>query len=243
MKLSAKTDVGAVRPHNEDSVNSGSFPDGSAWAVVCDGMGGAVGGKIASSMAVDLITSKLSGCYRSGMQMSSVKNMLLSAITTANVVVFDKSRAEFSLKGMGTTVVAAVVLSDGSFCVAHAGDSRAYLLSQTEIKQLTKDHSMVQELYDKGNLSEEQMKHHPNKNIITRALGVEEDIEIDFKTGDLSSPQRILLCSDGLSNFVEEETMLSLSNGLDAEEYVNQLIKTANENGGTDNITAAVIEF
>ena len=172
MKIVSKTDVGLVRQSNQDSYAAGEMPGGVAWAVVCDGMGGANGGNIASATAVKMISEMISSTYREGMSSNSIRTMLQSAIYAANVSVFDMAKSVESLSGMGTTVVAAVV-AHGLVHVAHAGDSRAYIVSDTGMQQITKDHSIVQSMIEDGSLSPAEAKLPPRKNIITRALGVE----------------------------------------------------------------------
>ncbi len=171
----------------------------------------------------------------------SIENMLLSAITTANVTVFDRSTVDSGLKGMGTTIVACVV-KGSTACIAHVGDSRAYIISNGNIRQITKDHSLVQEMLDKGQITKEQFDNHPNKNIITRVLGVDEEIEIDFDYIDISNGDLIILCSDGLSGFVKAERILEISKNCKFETLCDNLIDTANENGGRDNITVVAVE-
>ena len=179
MRIVAKTDKGHVRDSNQDAYAVGEFSDEVVWAVVCDGMGGAAGGNIASALAVKVISDKINVSYREQMRDSSIKNMLDSALNAANVEVFDMSESKHELKGMGTTVVCAIV-KDGQAYIAHAGDSRAYILKNGKIFQITTDHSIVQDLLDKGKITSEQALNHPNKNIITRAVGVDKNIEIDF---------------------------------------------------------------
>ena len=172
MRIVAKTDKGHVRDSNQDAYAVGEFSDEVVWAVVCDGMGGAAGGNIASALAVKVISDKINVSYREQMRDSSIKNMLDSALNAANVEVFDMSESKHELKGMGTTVVCAIV-KDGQAYIAHAGDSRAYILKNGKIFQITTDHSIVQDLLDKGKITSEQALNHPNKNIITRAVGVD----------------------------------------------------------------------
>ena len=178
MRIVAKTDKGHVRDSNQDAYAVGEFSDEVVWAVVCDGMGGAAGGNIASALAVRVISDKINVSYREQMRDSSIKNMLDSALNAANVEVFDMSESKHELKGMGTTVVCAIV-KDGQAYIAHAGDSRAYILKNGKIFQITTDHSIVQDLLDKGKITSEQALNHPKKNIITRAVGVDKNIEID----------------------------------------------------------------
>lgn len=240
MRIVAKTDKGHVRDSNQDAYAVGEFSDEVAWAVVCDGMGGAAGGNIASALAVKVISDKINVSYREQMRDSSIKNMLDSALNAANVEVFDMAESKQELKGMGTTVVCAIV-KDGQAYIAHAGDSRAYILKNGEISQITTDHSMVQDLLDRGKITSEQALNHPNKNIITRAVGVDENIEIDFDQIDLDDDTTLLLCTDGLSNYVSNEEILELTSDGKHYAFADRLVNKANENGGGDNITAVVI--
>ena len=184
MKIVAKTDIGLQRESNQDSYAAGELPGAVAWAVVCDGMGGAAGGNFASSTAVKVISERITSSYRDGMSASSIRNMLTSAIAAANISVYDMSKADPELTGMGTTVVVAIVVDNNVF-IAHAGDSRAYILSDGSLNQLTKDHSIVQEMIDNGTLTPDEAKIDPRKNIITRALGVDYELRIDFDIADI----------------------------------------------------------
>lgn len=242
MHLVSKSDIGLKRSNNEDCVTVKQLSENAAFAVLCDGMGGANAGQVASKMACDMIERKISMCYREGMTMSSIENMLLSAITTANVSIYDAAEGDMSLSGMGTTVICAVVV-DGRICIAHAGDSRAYIVSQSGIKQITRDHSFVQQMYDKGEISIEELRTHPKKNLITRALGVEEEIEIDFNTEYLGEGETLLLCSDGLSNYVDADEIYRIINDTDAVSVAEALVDRANANGGGDNISVAAVSY
>ena len=240
MRIVAKTDKGHVRDSNQDAYAVGEFSDEVVWAVVCDGMGGAAGGNIASALAVKVISDKINVSYREQMRDSSIKNMLDSALNAANVEVFDMSESKHELKGMGTTVVCAIV-KDGQAYIAHAGDSRAYILKNGKIFQITTDHSIVQDLLDKGKITSEQALNHPNKNIITRAVGVDKNIEIDFDQIDLDDDTTLLLCTDGLSNYVSDSEILELTSDKKHDACADRLVNKANENGGGDNITVVVI--
>lgn len=240
MKIVAKTDRGCVRDSNQDAYAVGEFSDEVVWAVVCDGMGGAAGGNIASALAVKVISDKINASYRENMRDASIKNMFDSALTAANIEVYDLADAKQELHGMGTTVVCAVVRGDQAY-IAHAGDSRAYILSENEIKQITTDHSMVQDLLSKGKITSEEALRHPNKNIITRAVGVDKNIEIDFDQIDLEENSALLLCTDGLSNYVSNEEILDIVSDGKYYAFADRLVKKANENGGGDNITVVVI--
>lgn len=240
MKISAKTDRGMLRQSNQDAYAIGELTQG-AWAVVCDGMGGHLGGNVASAMARDVITDRIKDNVRINMSAVSVRNMLESAIVTANADIYDRSHKEASLAGMGTTCVAAVCINSVAV-IANVGDSRCYLLRGDTITQLTKDHSYVQALVDAGTITPEEANEHHMKNMITRALGLEDDIDVDFFDVEITEGDRLLLCSDGLTNHVSNEKMLNLINGSEAFDYADKLVKEANKNGGTDNITVVVME-
>ncbi|NMP36610.1 MAG: Stp1/IreP family PP2C-type Ser/Thr phosphatase [Clostridiales bacterium] len=242
MKIIAKTDKGLIRATNQDAYAAGEQPDGMTWAVVCDGMGGANGGNVASSLAVKLISEQITSCYREGMSTKSIKNMLLSAITAANINIYDMGSSNKELSGMGTTVVVAMI-TDHTVCVAHAGDSRAYLITDDSLRQLTKDHSVVQELVETGQLTEDEAKKHPRKNLITRALGVDEDIDVDFCVEDMSDGSILLICTDGLTNSVETEDIFRITHESNCYEFAEKLVSLANSNGGSDNITVVAVAY
>ncbi len=241
MNIVGATDKGRVRSINEDGYDFGVFEDGTAWAIVCDGMGGVRGGHIASELVLDMVSDKIKRCYNKLMPAYSFENIFLSTITTANVIVHDRSFIDEDLKGMGTTI-AAVIVKDGIACIAHVGDSRVYKVSSDKIEQLTKDHSLAQEMLDRGQLTPEEFENYPKKNIITRALGVEENIEIDFDFTELEGGEALLLCSDGLSNLVSSEKLLEIYQNNNTDELCEKYIKQANENGGHDNITVVVMK-
>ena len=240
MLVVAKTDIGKVRSSNQDSYNIGEFQNGVVWAVVCDGMGGANGGNVASATAVKMISDKITTCYYDGMSGNSIRNMLLSSIETANACVYEMGQSNDSLLGMGTTVVAAVVTADTAY-IAHAGDSRAYLFDGGTLSQLTKDHSVVQDMVERGQLTQEEARVHPSKNLITRALGVESTLAIDFYEEDFYKDDVLMICTDGLTNFVDPETLNSTFKESDFGDFADKLVEIANDNGGGDNITVVAI--
>ena len=240
MRISARTDVGIVRSNNQDSYAAGEFQNGVAWAVVCDGMGGNAGGNIASSTAVKSISERITSAYRETMTSSSIKNLLVTAITNANFEIYDMAADNLDLLGMGTTVVAAI-MAKNTLYIAHAGDSRAYLVTKEEIRQLTRDHSVVQDLVDRGEITPEQARTHPRKNLITRALGVDESLKVDFTVEDLKGDETLLICTDGLSNMVEPLDIYRVVADNPHEEIAEILVNQANENGGEDNITVVAI--
>lgn len=240
MKIASKTDIGMVRSSNQDSYAAGELSDGTAWAVVCDGMGGANGGNIASANAVKIISEYISSSYHEGMNSNSIKTLLQSSICGANVRLFDMSRTIESLKGMGTTVVA-VIISNGIAHIAHAGDSRAYILRDNKLVQITKDHSMVQSMLDKGQITVEEAQNHPNKNLITRALGVSDDILTEYNEVEFYENDCMLICTDGLTNFVSSDVIEDIASKHNFYEFPQLLIDAANGNGGGDNITIVLL--
>lgn len=240
MKIVAKTDKGLIRSSNQDAYAVGELPGEVAWAVVCDGMGGEAGGNIASALAVKVISEKITSAYNEKMRDASIKNLLDSAISAANIEVYDMAYSRPDLQGMGTTVVAVIVRDKTAF-IAHAGDSRAYIVSGDIIQQITTDHSLVQNLVDRGEITAEQAQHHPKKNLITRAVGVEKRIDIDFSEIDLNDNETLILCTDGLSNYVSNNEMIDDIKDGQYYAFADRLVKRANKNGGGDNITVVAI--
>ena len=239
MKLAGKTDVGRVRQENQDDYRAGELPGGAVWALVCDGMGGAKGGREASQGACNVIENFFQEQYAqcgAGQEEPFLKKALLYA----NRFVFQKAAHEEALAGMGTTAVCALVRS-GNVYLCHAGDSRAYLIRGGKLTQLTHDHSYVQELVDCGTITEEEAEHHPQKNIITKALGVDYRLEPEFTAAKLKREDRLLLCTDGLTNMVPVEEMEELLAQGTFYDLPDRLIEAANAHGGSDNITALLL--
>lgn len=241
MNIVGATDKGKIRSVNEDGFDFGVFEDGTAWAIVCDGMGGVRGGHIASRIVLDMVSEKIKKCYNKHMPSHCFENVFLSTITTANVIVHDRSFIDEDLKGMGTTI-AAVIVKDNAACIAHVGDSRVYKISGKTIKQITKDHSLAQEMLDSGQLTKEEFENYPKKNIITRALGVEETIDIDFDFTTVEPGEALVLCSDGLSGLISDDDILKVYIDNSLQEVCEKYIDKANNNGGHDNITVVVME-
>lgn len=239
MKYSSKTDRGKVRKINQDTCFVEIFDDNSCVALVCDGMGGSKAGEVASEMAVEIISTRVVGGWRSGISVESVINLLTTAVTAANICIYDKSLEDSKYEGMGTTLVAAVITA-GKLIVAHVGDSRAYIVNSA-VRRITKDHSLVQDMVDAGEITPEEAVNHPHKNYITRALGVEETVEIDFSEYSFAEDDKLLLCSDGLSNYVNEDILLNIFNLNPIDVLAERLVEEANLNGGGDNVTAVVI--
>ncbi|MBR3909071.1 MAG: Stp1/IreP family PP2C-type Ser/Thr phosphatase [Clostridia bacterium] len=241
MQLFAKTDKGMVRNTNQDSFAVNTLPGDSAVAIVCDGMGGASAGDIASKTACEVISQYVLKSYTTSMTSEDIAKLLKNAIISANFEVFSLSKSDENLRGMGTTVVAAIV-NEQQTVICNIGDSRAYLLNADGLRQITRDHSMVQSLVESGKLSQEEANTHPKKNIITRALGVEENLLIDSFCIDLTSNDKLLLCTDGLSNYVTSDEILQIVCDNSSDKAVEILIDKANLAGGRDNITAVLID-
>ncbi len=237
LKTFSRTDIGRKRKINQDCIFSCEIPIGNLpnLFVVADGMGGHKAGDYASSYTVKAIEREVI----LDTETSPIK-ILRHAIETANAEVYEKAK-EPDYEGMGTTVVAATII-DETMYVANVGDSRLYLIDD-EIEQITKDHSLVEEMVRLGEIDKNDARLHPDKNIITRAIGVSERIDVDFFEVDLEKGDIILLCSDGLSNMIEDEDIrMIIGAQRDVVQMVEELIKVANHNGGKDNISAVIVE-
>ncbi|MBE6624516.1 MAG: Stp1/IreP family PP2C-type Ser/Thr phosphatase [Ruminococcaceae bacterium] len=257
MICSANTDVGMKRNVNQDTYILKTYSEKTCLCVVCDGMGGTRGGAEASKIAaekfvsiIDDFISPYIGNKNKKLQGSDIKTVMLDALDQANTAVHDHALMHPTLRGMGTTLVAALVIQNTVFCV-NVGDSRMYFMKGDRIKQITKDHSYVQYLLDIGQITEQEAENFPNKNIITRAVGTESSVKGDFIREGASEGTYMLLCSDGLTNFVSDEGIRDIVVGSDKKNLdqislsltVRRLIDCANENGGADNITALLVRF
>ena len=240
MNLSGKTDIGKSRKMNQDTFCLGKLSDNACYAVVCDGMGGHNAGNIASSVACDVIGKHIVQGFRDEMNANLVRNLLMSSVAAANAEVYERAQASEELLGMGTTVVAAI-LKGSVLHIAHVGDSRAYIVNSGEFAQMTRDHSIGQELLEAGKISDEDAKNHPQKNLITRAVGVNEQIQVDYLETMLNPDDKVLICSDGLTNSCSEEEIHGIVCKQPIDKIPQMLIDCANEHGGMDNITVVII--
>ena len=239
MMLYSATDVGRVRKVNQDYVFASKKPVGKLpnLFIVADGMGGHNAGDRASSYAVEVIRETL----EKSKERNPVKN-LRHAIETANQKVFEEAASDEKYRGMGTTIVAATVVK-GILHVANVGDSRLYVIGN-RMYQVTEDHSLVEEMVRAGNLTEEEARCHPDRNIITRAVGVDNEVKIDFFEWKLQKKDIVLMCSDGLSGMVEDtEIQQIIRDNEDLQEAGDQLIQAAKEHGGSDNITVLLAKM
>lgn len=239
MEIYSKIDKGVIRHSNQDAFFAGEISQDTTFAVVCDGMGGAKAGNVASETAVKTISEYIIKSYRNNMSVDDIIKTLKNAITSANIEIYDLSKANEHLSGMGTTVVAAVV-RDGNAVIANVGDSRIYLVND-KLTQLTIDHSIVQTLIESGKITVEDAKVHPRKNVITRALGAESEVAIDVAEYNLSKGETLLLCTDGLTNFATEKDILNTFKQNNISDVSEKLVDLANQGGGGDNITVVTL--
>jgi len=238
LRIVGSSDIGMVRKENQDALWYSEPVSNSCIAVVCDGMGGINGGQIASRISVDTVRDYFADHSIS----NNLKKQLAAVIQDCNRAVVAKGQSSPEYVGMGTTMVMAIVTSQSVY-FANIGDSRGYHITNGNITQVTKDHSAVQELVDHGRLTEHQAKIHPNKNIITRAIGVEETVEFDFFEVKRMEGDVIVLCTDGLTNFVDENEIQFEVAGGELDDLPQRLIDLANSRGGTDNITVVAIQL
>lgn len=239
MRIYSKSDIGLVRSSNQDAFNTGSVSDDIAWAVVCDGMGGANGGNIASEIAVNRITQQIEELLPK-IEDKDVSNTLKTIVYKANIDIYEKASENHELNGMGTTVVLALIIKD-KLHIVHAGDSRAYLISKEVIQQLTTDHSIVQEMVRTGEITPKEAETHPRKNIITRALGIEDEVELDYGSFNISEGEKVLICTDGLTNYINQDEIKHMISEFDGQDLIDKLVSTAKDRGGSDNITVVAI--
>ena len=239
MRIYSATDVGQKRKMNQDYVCVSEGPVGNLpnLFTVADGMGGHNAGDYASSHAVRILVDEI----REDADYNPVK-VIRHAIEAANTEIRNRAQEDAKLRGMGTTMVVATIVDQYAY-IANVGDSRLYVISD-EIRQITKDHSLVQEMVRMGEISEEEARNHPDKNIITRALGAEKTVDVDFFDLKLEKDCTILMCSDGLSNMVEDSKIQEIISDpeADIDQKGNALLREANQNGGKDNIAIVLVE-
>lgn len=242
MKAVFMTDRGKIRQHNED--NGGIFANlaGQRLAIVADGMGGHRAGDVASEMAI----TSLKEFWEKTDEITTAEvaeHWIREHIHVVNREVFQHSQVHDECEGMGTTIVAAICTNKFT-TIANIGDSRCYMLNEIGFKQITEDHSLVNELVRSGQISKEDAEHHPRKNVLTRALGTEADVTMDITTITFEEGDLLLLCSDGLSNKVSESELgVKLTEDTTLEQKATSLIELANHYGGEDNITLVIVEF
>lgn len=239
MKVAGKTDIGCIRSENQDDYRAGRLANGDAWGLVCDGMGGAQAGRLAATMSTDWFESSMRSAIKNGLYQNP-EQLLEETFQGMNLDVYEHSRSHPDCSGMGTTAVCAFV-QNGTAHIAHVGDSRAYLFRGQQVEQLTKDHSMVQQLLESGQITAAEAEKHPHKNLITRAIGVSRGVQVDHTVCPLAEGDVLLLCSDGLSNMVSEEQIKNIIANTSFFDVPERLVQLALRAGGQDNITVLVM--
>ena len=242
MELHGITDKGNVRKINQDvCLTHYDEEKNIGLLVVCDGMGGAKAGEVASEMAADSFLEYVSGQLTKESTIIDLTQYMTDAVKSANAALFEKSQQDADCAGMGTTIVAAAFTATGAVII-NVGDSRAYHISHGKIVQITKDHSVVEDMIDRGDLTRSEANNHPNRNLITRVLGTSAESEPDFFFLNLISGDCLLLCSDGLSNVVpEQEILAEFLPEKSVKDICERLILLANDLGAPDNVTAAIL--
>jgi serine/threonine protein phosphatase PrpC len=248
IRYAAKTDVGMKRTHNEDYF---ALIEDEQLFMVADGMGGHASGEVASKLAAEVIgefyrhskDQDATWPYRYDHNLSYVENRMVAGIRLANAKIHESASKNPQLRGMGTTIVAFIIKGDTAF-VAHVGDSRCYRVRNGAISLLTRDHSLLEDYKEaRPDMTDEEARNFPHKNVITRALGMRDNVVVDISRVDLQSGDRYVLCSDGLSGMLEDDRIHDITQRHeDLEKAVAELIENANGAGGTDNITAMVVE-
>ncbi|MGN1030227.1 MAG: Stp1/IreP family PP2C-type Ser/Thr phosphatase [Butyricicoccaceae bacterium] len=240
MKAFGKTDKGLVRANNQDTFLIDDKRDDIMFIVLCDGMGGAKAGNIASAKAAELFMAKLAEQGTPEMNENEMAELLIEAAATANEGVFELSKSAPEYEGMGTTLVGGVCVNE-TVTLINIGDSRAYVLDDRQIAQVTRDHSWVEELIMQGRLTRAEAATFPQRNVITRAVGVDPQVDGDLYRVTLAEGQTILLCSDGLSGMVSDGEIAQLHAGAESQEQACEtLVRAACEHGGHDNVTVVL---
>ena len=235
------SDQGCVRKQNQDAFHIEKLDRNSLLCVVCDGMGGAKSGNIASTLAVDVFVEEVRRTWTPSITQYKLEQMLRGAVKLANFTVYDQSQQFEEFDGMGTTLVAALIHGH-QVTVVNVGDSRAYKVDSDGIRQITRDHSLVQVMVDRGELTPELARTYPGKNFITRAIGTETMVECDLYHLEVRKGDYLLLCSDGLSNTMDEQEMLfEIVHGVKKQHCCQRLLDIAKNRGAPDNVTSILI--
>ncbi len=235
------SDPGCVRKQNQDAYQIEQLDSNTLLCVVCDGMGGAKSGNIASSLAIDVFVEEVRRSWTPSMNQEKVDQMLLAAAKLANFTVYDQAQQFPEFEGMGTTLVA-LLIKGKKATIANVGDSRCYGISRKGIRQLTVDHSLVQMMVDRGELSPEMAKTYPGKNFITRAIGTETTVMCDIIHQNVAKGDYFLLCSDGLSNMMDDQEILfEVVHGVNKQHCCKRLLEIAQNRGAPDNVTSVLV--
>ena len=242
MKYWGITDPGCVRAQNQDAYQVEMLNKNTLLCVVCDGMGGAKSGNVASSLAVDVFVQEVKRTWKSDMKQDELDQMLQGAVKLANFTVFDQSKQFDEFSGMGTTLVAVLVHGKNA-TIVNVGDSRCYYVHKDGVTLATTDHSVVQLMIQRGELTPEQARSFPGKNLITRAIGTETVVAPDIFHKKLENNDCLLLCTDGLSNLVDEQEILfEIVHGADKQSSCQSLLDIAKKRGAPDNVTCVLVQ-
>lgn len=242
MQFYSLTDRGKLRQSNEDCCLA-KQTDAFTLLILADGMGGHNGGEVASSKTIEVVSSYIDEHISGNLIPAQIFSILSQAVDNANTTVYDLSSEDPSLVGMGTTLDVCLIVKDTAY-IAHIGDSRVYKISsKKELSLLTKDHSLVSYMIETGAITPEEAMHHPQKNVITRALGTSLRADADIFNLKLCEGDRLLLCSDGLSNMLDDDTILKVMSHGSLEKCAQKLVDLANKAGGTDNITVVLSQY
>ncbi len=237
------SDPGCVRTQNQDSYQIEQLDRHSMLCVVCDGMGGAKSGNIASTLAVDVFVQEVKRSWNANLEQEKLEQMLRGAVKLANFTVYDQATQIEEFEGMGTTLVA-VLIRGREITVVNVGDSRAYKVDKNGIRLLTKDHSLVQMMVDRGELAPEMARSYPGKNYITRAIGTENVVECDVFRNKVEKGDCLLLCSDGLSNMMDDQEILfEVVHGVNKQQCCQRLLDIAKNRGAPDNVTSVLVQI
>ena len=235
------TDPGCVRSQNQDAYHIEQLDRNTTLCVVCDGMGGAKSGNVASTLAVDVFVEEIRRSWHSGMDPEETDQMLQGAVKLANFTVFDQAQQFEEFYGMGTTLVAALIRGR-SVTIVNVGDSRAYLVNKDGVRRITTDHSLVQMMVERGELTPERARTYPGKNFITRAIGTENVVLCDVFHLDVERGDSVLLCSDGLSNMMDDQEILfEVVHGVNKQYCCQRLLDIAKNRGAPDNVTCVMV--
>src|SRR5687767_7437450 len=248
IRYAAKTDVGMRRNHNEDYF---SLIEDEQLFIVADGMGGHASGEVASKLAAETVgefyqrtkDEDATWPYKMDRSLSYIENRLVCGIKLANYRIFEAACRDLRFKGMGTTIVTALIQGDKIY-IGHVGDSRCYRIRNGSITQITRDHSLLEDYKEaKPDMTEEEQRNFPHKNVITRALGMRDTVQVDIRAHQIKSGDVYLLCSDGLSGMVPDDQISQITgNAKSLERAVAELVDAANRNGGTDNVTTLMLQ-
>lgn len=235
------TDQGCIRKQNQDAYHIEQLDRNSLLCVVCDGMGGAKSGNVASSLAVDVFVQEVRRNWNARLDSDKIDQLLRAAVKQANFTVYEQAVQFEEFDGMGTTLVA-LLLHGKQVSIVNVGDSRAYGINWNGIHQITKDHSVVQMMVDRGELTPEQAKFYPGKNLITRAIGIEPTVLCDIYRQEVEKGDFFLLCSDGLSNMMDDQEILfEVIHGVNKQHCCKRLLDIAISRGSPDNVTSVLV--